>query len=43
MNLPGTPSGNWRWRYQAGDLLDRTATWMRRLNEKSGRGWESAE
>ena len=37
MNIPSTPSGNWQWRFGAGALTDRLATWMRRLNEKTGR------
>jgi len=37
MNLPGTPSGNWQWRYPPGALTSESASWLRRLNEKTGR------
>ncbi|MCJ7725944.1 MAG: 4-alpha-glucanotransferase, partial [Acidimicrobiia bacterium] len=37
MNIPSTPSGNWRWRFGEGDLTARTAAWLRTLNEKTGR------
>ncbi|MBU1493349.1 MAG: 4-alpha-glucanotransferase [Actinobacteria bacterium] len=38
MNIPSTPSGNWRWRFGEDDLTDRTAGWLRKLNRKTGRG-----
>jgi 4-alpha-glucanotransferase len=37
MNLPGSDSGNWRWRYRAGALTDELAAELRRLTERSGR------
>jgi 4-alpha-glucanotransferase len=37
MNIPSTPSGNWRWRFGEDDLTDRTAGWLRKLNRKTGR------
>jgi len=37
MNLPGTPSGNWQWRYPEGALTPRAASRLRHLNDKTGR------
>ena len=31
MNLPGTVSGNWRWRYRAGDLTDKLSNQLKNL------------
>lgn len=33
MNLPGTPSGNWRWRFRSGDLLPEMARRLKQLAE----------
>jgi len=33
MNLPGTPRGNWCWRFQSGALSSELATRLRELNE----------
>jgi 4-alpha-glucanotransferase len=33
MNLPGTSSGNWRWRFRSADLFPGTA---KRLKEMAG-------
>ena len=37
MNLPGTPSGNWRWRLREGMLRRRDATRLHRLVALTGR------
>jgi 4-alpha-glucanotransferase len=37
MNLPGRPSGNWRFRYEAEDLDDAVAARLRSLTETYGR------
>jgi 4-alpha-glucanotransferase len=37
MNLPGTDSGNWHWRYAAGDLTPELAARLRSLTEENGR------
>ena len=37
MNTPATMSGNWAWRYRAGDLTDELAARLRRLAELYGR------
>jgi 4-alpha-glucanotransferase len=37
MNLPGTDDGNWRWRYDAGDLTQASARRLRELTERSSR------
>ena len=33
MNLPGTPSGNWRWRFRAGQLTEAITARLRALGE----------
>jgi 4-alpha-glucanotransferase len=38
MNLPGTESGNWQWRYDAGDLTPELAARLRDLTERTRRG-----
>ncbi|MCJ7726476.1 MAG: 4-alpha-glucanotransferase, partial [Acidimicrobiia bacterium] len=38
MNIPSTPSDNWRWRFGGSDLTGRAAGWLRRINRKTGRG-----
>lgn len=37
MNIPGTPSGNWQWRYPTDALTPQSAAWLRGLNNKTGR------
>jgi 4-alpha-glucanotransferase len=37
MNLPGTDTGNWNWRYDAGDLTSGNARRLRELTERSSR------
>ncbi len=37
MNLPGTDSGNWRWRYTAGDLTPELAGRLRAVTERNAR------
>jgi len=37
MNLPGTASGNWHWRFKAGDLKDEHALRLKKLNRIFGR------
>jgi 4-alpha-glucanotransferase len=37
MNLPGTDEGNWKWRYDAGDLTSANARRLRELTERSSR------
>ena len=37
MNMPGVPSGNWRWRLQKGMLRRRDAARLRRLASATGR------
>jgi 4-alpha-glucanotransferase len=37
MNYPGTPSGNWRWRFREGDLAPDLAARLRALTERYGR------
>ncbi len=37
MNLPGRPSGNWRWRYAAEDLTPEIRRRLRAISEASGR------
>lgn len=37
MNLPGTDSGNWHWRYGAGDLTTELAVRLRDLTERARR------
>ena len=37
MNQPGTPSGNWRWRLQAGQLTGAIAERLAMLTETFGR------
>jgi 4-alpha-glucanotransferase len=37
MNLPGTDTGNWQWRYATGDLTDANARRLRELTERSSR------
>jgi 4-alpha-glucanotransferase len=37
MNMPGTASGSWRWRLEAGRLTDRAAARLRASTEASGR------
>jgi len=37
MNRPGTPTGNWEWRYTADDLTDDLAARLRELTEIYGR------
>jgi len=37
MNLPGTPSGNWQWRCSSHALTSQSASWLRGLNDKTGR------
>lgn len=37
LNLPGTETGNWDWRLQAGDLTPELAARLRDLTERSGR------
>jgi 4-alpha-glucanotransferase len=37
MNLPGTPSGNWRWRLREGDLTPALAERLRNLSVQYGR------
>jgi 4-alpha-glucanotransferase len=37
MNFPGTPQGNWEWRYGEDELTRDRAEWMRQLNEQTGR------
>jgi 4-alpha-glucanotransferase len=37
MNLPGTDTGNWQWRYAAGDLTPASAERLRALTERSSR------
>jgi 4-alpha-glucanotransferase len=31
MNLPGTASGNWRWRFRSGDLLPQMAGQLKEM------------
>jgi 4-alpha-glucanotransferase len=38
MNLPGTDSGNWQWRYAARDLTPALAARLRSLTERNERG-----
>jgi 4-alpha-glucanotransferase len=37
MNLPGTDSGNWQWRYEADALTPELAARLRELTERNGR------
>jgi 4-alpha-glucanotransferase len=37
MNLPGTESGNWRWRLERGQLTDELATRLRVAAREAGR------
>ena len=37
MNMPGVPSGNWRWRLQMGMLRKRDAARLRKLASTTGR------
>ena len=37
MNLPGTESGNWQWRFGADDLTPELAARLRALTAGSGR------
>jgi len=38
MNTPGTPGGNWQWRYEAGALDERLARELATMTEIYGRG-----
>jgi 4-alpha-glucanotransferase len=40
MNLPGSASGNWRWRLKPGQLDDGVASRLRTMTESSGRSLE---
>ncbi|NCU36988.1 4-alpha-glucanotransferase, partial [Candidatus Falkowbacteria bacterium] len=33
MNIPGTPSGNWQWRYQQQQLTHDKAAWLRHITK----------
>ncbi len=37
MNVPATMSGNWSWRFRAGDLTEELSARLRRLSELYGR------
>jgi 4-alpha-glucanotransferase len=37
MNTPGSPAGNWGWRYRDGSLTLEAAARLRRLVELGGR------
>ena len=37
MNTPGTPEGNWRWRFEPGALTDELAARLREMTLSSGR------
>ena len=37
MNMPGTSTGNWRWRLEPGQLTQRLADRLRAVTERSGR------
>ena len=37
MNTPGTPGGNWQWRFGEGDLTDRVGEELRALNTRYDR------
>ena len=37
MNLPGTSTGNWRWRLGPGQLTTRLAARLREATEAAGR------
>jgi 4-alpha-glucanotransferase len=37
MNMPGTSSGNWQWRYPSGALTDDVVKWLREATETYGR------
>ncbi len=37
MNLPGTVSGNWRWRYRSGDLTQQVSRKLQRMTRLYGR------
>jgi len=37
MNIPGTASGNWRWRFKNGDLKDELAVRLKKLTKTFGR------
>ena len=37
MNVPGTPEGNWGWRYKAGDLNPGMADSLRQMTHLFGR------
>jgi 4-alpha-glucanotransferase len=43
MNIPGTSSGNWQWRYWPGALNDDMVRWLSELTETFGRAPEIAE
>jgi len=38
MNTPGTPSGNWKWRFKSGDLSDTQAIRLKKMTRIFGRG-----
>jgi 4-alpha-glucanotransferase len=38
LNVPGTSSGNWRWRLTAGQLTERNKTEIAALVQAAGRG-----
>ncbi|RMG01265.1 MAG: 4-alpha-glucanotransferase [Planctomycetota bacterium] len=37
MNIPGTPTGNWRWRFSPTDLTPERADWLAELTADTGR------
>ncbi|CAA9357132.1 MAG: 4-alpha-glucanotransferase (amylomaltase), partial [uncultured Gemmatimonadetes bacterium] len=37
MNTPGTPEGNWGWRFRAGDLTPALAERLNKLTHATGR------
>jgi 4-alpha-glucanotransferase len=38
MNIPGTASGNWKWRFKAGSLTDDHALRLKKITKTYGRG-----